>query len=167
MKRLLLIALLAVAACSADRGHPVDQVGPSAAASDATLRALEQAQRLHHEADLAVSRGDLDHAIDSVRAVLAVSFPAGAPEAEDVFLDARARLGLLLLQANRLDEAERVVDDGLAQATRESFFLANLYSVRGKLHEARQDAHAAIDAYERGQQMNFRVQDRLYKEARP
>src|SRR5262249_8546928 len=81
--------------------------------------------------------GDLDAAAGELRAILAIPFPAGTPEGEETFLDARARLARLEIGRGRLDDAERVVGEGLASAGRDSFFLANLHTVAGELHEAR------------------------------
>jgi tetratricopeptide (TPR) repeat protein len=167
---LLVLALVAVAAC--DRGHdrvdtPAAERAPQGAVSDELLRALGEAQNLHHAADVHHARGELDQAIEAVRKVLDVPFPLGAPEADEVRLDARARLGLLLVEAGRLDEAEAIVDEGLRQHGPDSFIRANLHQVRGKLWEARGNTREAILSYERYQEMNFRVQDRLFKEARP
>src|SRR5258708_5613031 len=92
-------------------------------------------------------------------------------------LDARARLAKLSVGLGRFDDAARVVDEGLAAPGRESFFLANLYTVAGELHEARAktfdaagaraERHAAIEAYERSIAINRRVQEQLWKEASP
>ena len=185
-RRLLLVALLVgVAACTSSERSRVDTPAaertPVASASAELLKALEAAQTLHHHADALVQAGQTDAAIAEVARVLEVPFPAGAPEAEDVRTDARARLGKLYLDAGRLDEAERVVDEGLAAGGRDSFFRANLYNVRGELHEARAvrldeqaaDAAAkaelrqAIEAYAHGQDINVRVQARVYQEAMP
>jgi hypothetical protein len=178
VRRLALIVLLALAACQ-DRTH-IDTLAAPVAASPELLTALERAQNFHHRADVLLRDGKPDAAIAEIAHVLEVHFPAGAPEADDVRLDARARLGTLYLGAGRLDDAERVVQEGLVSGARDSFFLANLYNVRGQLHEARAaslengDAAAAkaelrraIAAYARGQDINVRVQARVYQEAMP
>jgi len=179
---LLACAALALAACSERARMNVDTPAaervPSGVVSRELLAALETAQKLHHHADVLLRDGQTDAAIAEVAAVLEVRFPADAPEANDVRLDARARLGKLYLAAGRLDDAERVVQDGLTSVSKDSFFLANLYNVRGELHEARaaslDDAAAvkaelrqAIEAYARGQDINVRVQARVYQEAMP
>ena len=51
--------------------------------------------------------------------------------------DARALLAKLLVSQNQLEEAMRTVEEGLAQSQRESFFVANLHTVQGEIHEAR------------------------------
>ena len=71
--------------------------------------------------------------------ILSLQFPAGAPEADDVRLDARALLAKLLVGQDQLDEAMRIVEEGLASSQRDSFFVANLYTVQGEIHEARAD----------------------------
>jgi hypothetical protein len=84
----------------------------------------------------------------------------------------------VLLGAGRLDEAAAMADAGLRlERPRDSFFLANLWSVRGQIHEARaallsgdtaeNELRAALAAYDRGREMNERIQIRLVKESRP
>jgi tetratricopeptide (TPR) repeat protein len=143
-------AIAAGPACSSDReaGAPsLTRIPEPGDASDAIGRdlmlALAQAKNFHHKAKVYMSDGNLAAAIGSVRQVLALQFPAGAPEADDVRNDARALLAKLLMSQGQLDDAARVVDDGLAHAARDSFFVANLYTVQGELHEARA---AALDA---------------------
>jgi hypothetical protein len=115
-----------------------------------------------------------------VRQILSLKFPANAPEADDVRLDARALLAKLLISQDKLDEATSVVDEGLAQASRDSFFVANLYTVSGEIHEARaskldaadpqlapqiaNERHAAIGAYDHSIQINEALQKRLVED---
>ena len=91
--------------------------------------------------------------------------------------DARALLAKLLVGQNQLEEAMRVVQEGIAQSQRESFFVANLYTVKGEIHEARaalldgsdpaqkqkivEEKHAAIDAYDKSNSINSTLQDKL------
>lgn len=98
--------------------------------------ALAQAKNFHHKADVYLREGDLDQAIDSVKQIVAIPFPDGAPEAEDIDLDARARLASLLATQGETDEAMKVADQGIDRATRRSFFLANLYTAKGEVYEA-------------------------------
>src|ERR1051325_23525 len=120
--------------------------------------------------------GNLPAATASVREILSLSFPKGAPEAEDVRNDARALLAKLLVSQGQIDEATRTVDEGLAQSQRESFFVANLYTVQGEIHEARAAAfdaagesgkasnderRAAIASYDHSIQINERLQKTL------
>ena len=114
------------------------------------MLALSQAKNFHHMAKIAMTDGRTEDAIASVRAILSLHFPANAPEAEDVRDDARALLAKLLLGKGDLDEAARVVQEGIAASTRESFFVANLYTVAGEIHEARaKQLDAAAEASER------------------
>jgi hypothetical protein len=69
----------------------------------------------------------------------------------------------------------RTVDEGLAQSSRESFFVANLYTVQGEIHEARaaqldtgtdkakatEERRAAITSYDKSIQINERLQKKL------
>jgi hypothetical protein len=137
--------------------------------------ALAQAKNFHHKAKVYMSDGNLVDATASVRQILSLRFPAGAPEAEDVRLDARALLAKLLVSQGQLEEAMTTVSEGLAQASRESFFVANLHTVQGEIHEARatqldaandqaraaEEKRAAIAAYDRSIQINAALQKRL------
>jgi len=107
--------------------------------------ALGQAKNFHYKAKVYMSDGKVTEAIAVVRQILSLRFPANAPEADDVRNDARALLARLLVSQNQLDEAMRVVDEGLAAVTRESFFVANLYTVKGEILYARAGAAAAGD----------------------
>jgi predicted negative regulator of RcsB-dependent stress response len=69
-----------------------------------------------------------------------IPFPKDAPESEDALLDTRARLAQMRAAQGRLDEAMKLVDDGIASSSRKSFFLANVHTVRGEIFEAKADA---------------------------
>jgi tetratricopeptide (TPR) repeat protein len=145
--------------------------------------ALAQAKNFHHRAKVYMSDGNIPQAIESVRAILSLRFPPGAAETEDVRADARALLAKLMIGKGDLDEAGRVVDEGLAAASRESFFIANLYTVKGEVHEAQAAAAAAqgeagaasaashrreaIRAFSRSIEINSAIQQRLYEGAAP
>jgi tetratricopeptide (TPR) repeat protein len=148
------------------------------------LIALAQARNYHHKADVYLREGQFDDAIDAVTRILAISFPEGALEAEDVRLDARARLGKLLSAQGKTQEAMKVVDEGIASAERRSFFLANLYTVKGEVYEAmanmlddedsedaKQQARAArrqaIEAFDQSIAINTELQKALMREAAP
>jgi tetratricopeptide (TPR) repeat protein len=136
--------------------------------------ALAQAKNFHHKAKVYMSDGKRAEAIASVRQILSLRFPANAPEADDVRHDARALLAKLLVDAGQLDEAMRTVEEGLASATRESFFVANLHTVKGEIHYARaalitdaadpkaiEEKRAAIDSLERSIKINEKLQKQL------
>ena len=203
MKSIILgsvLVALALAACSAERdagspgprgsdvtSRPITRVAdPSEVAQDPgligqdLLVALAQAKNFHHKAKVYMTDGNLTAATASVRQILSLSFPRGAPEADDVRNDARALLAKLLVSQGQLDEAGRTVDEGIAQSQRESFFVANLYTVQGEIHEARAAAvaatgepgHAAatderrkaIASYDQSIQINERLQKKLMEE---
>jgi tetratricopeptide (TPR) repeat protein len=150
---------------------------PEDAVSEDLMVALAQAKNFHHKAKVYMSDGNLTEAIASVRQILAIQFPPTAPEAEDVRLDARALLAKLLVGQGKVDEAMRVVDEGIASASRDSFFLANLYTVRGEVLEAQaaladdgtadgrtraaDERRAAIAAYDKSIQINEQLQKRV------
>jgi len=183
MKRLLLVAsvmMLALGACSERepaRPPPTTHVAEPADAIDQDLMvALAQAKNYHHKAKVYTSDGNTAGAIASVRQILSLRFPPNAPEADDVRNDARALLAKLLVGQGQLDEAMRTVEEGLAASSRDSFFVANLYTVKGEIHEARAAAldakdarvaderRAAIAAYDKSIQINEALQKRLMEE---
>jgi tetratricopeptide (TPR) repeat protein len=151
--------------------------------SQQLMVALAQAKNFHHRAKVYMSDGNTAEAIDSVRRILSLRFPPGAPEAEDVRADARALLAKLMIGHGELEEAARVVDEGVANASRDSFFIANLYTVRGEIHEAQAAAEEArgeagkaaavshrreaILAFERSIAINSAIQQRLFEGGRP
>lgn len=193
----LALGALATAACSTDRDagsaartgeapprsatrltDPADPDASELIGQD-LLVALAQAKNFHHKAKVYMTDGNLPAATASVRQILSLAFPRGAPEADDVRNDARALLAKLLISQGQLDEAARTVAEGLAQSQRESFFVANLYTVQGEIHEARAQAldasdpgeaavrderHAAIESYDHSIQINERLQKKLMEE---
>lgn len=98
---------------------------------------LALAQNYHHKADVYLKEARTEQAVTALRQILGIEFPAGSPEGADVTQDARARLAKILITRGQLDEAMTVVDQGIASATRQSFFLANLHTARGEVLEAR------------------------------
>jgi tetratricopeptide (TPR) repeat protein len=145
----VLCAFAIAAACAGERGEqPVADDSRSVTETpeangrnlpvlgEELMLALAQARNYHHKADVHVRQAQLDEAIAALRAIDAIPFPADAPEAEDVKLDARARMGKLLITRGELDAAMAVVEAGIAGASRESFFVANLYTVKGEVYEA-------------------------------
>jgi tetratricopeptide (TPR) repeat protein len=179
-------ALALAAGCSSERerepgGSPSTRVPDSSDAIDQNLMiALGQAKNFHHKAKVYMTDGNLVAATAAVRQILSLRFPAGAPEADDVRNDARAMLAKLLVSQGQIEEAARTIDEGLAQSQRESFFVANLYTVQGEIHEARaatadttgdpgkaaavEQRHAAIESYDRSIQINERLQKKLMEE---
>jgi hypothetical protein len=172
-------AALLPAACDNERS--VTAPPTEATVTDERLMlALSQAKNYHHTADVYLADGQTDGAIQAIASILRIPFPPGAPEGLDALLDARARLAKLYLGAGKLDEAQRVVDEGLAAPARESFFLANLWTVAGEVAEARgksldatdpaaarEARHRAIEAFGRSIEIAERIQKQLYKEVTP
>lgn len=175
MKYALILLVMLVTACSCnshDEPPPTTHTAEPADAIDQNLMiALSKAKNFHHKAKVYMSDGNVADAIASVREILSLQFPAGAPEAEDVRNDARALLAKLLLGQGQLDEAMRVVTEGIAQSQRKSFFVANLYTVEGEIHEARaatlpadqqkDEKHKAIEAYDKSNQIDTELQKQL------
>ena len=142
--------------------------------------ALAQAKNFHHKAQVYMTDGNIAEAVAQLEAILAITFPPGAPEGDDIRLDARAMLAKLLVAQGKIDEAMTVVDQGIGGARRDSFFLANLYTVKGEVHQARAsqlddqgpaakpradaEKRAAIDAFDRSIKINVALQERLVQD---
>jgi tetratricopeptide (TPR) repeat protein len=182
---LIAITVLGLSACSTGDREPsppsqTKTAEPTDVIDEELMVSLAQAKNFHRKAKVYMSDGNLALATASVRQILSLRFPKGAPEADDVRLDARALLAKLLISQNQLEEAMRTVDEGLAQNTRESFFVANLYTVQGEIHEARaavaegegdagkakvaEERRAAIASYDRSIQINEKLQKQLVDE---
>jgi tetratricopeptide (TPR) repeat protein len=181
---MLSVALALVAGgCSSEReatSSATRTADPSDVIDQDLMIALAQAKNFHHKAKVYMTDGNLASATAAVRQILSLAFPKGAAEADDVRNDARALLAKLLVSQNQLDEASRTIDEGLAQSQRESFFVANLYTVQGEIHEARaagfeaageagkasatDERRAAIASYDRSIQINERLQKTLMEE---
>lgn len=154
---------------------------PGPALTEDLMLGLALAKNYHHKADVYLQEARVEQAIATVELILGIRFPAGSPEGEDVQLDARARLAKLLVTQGKLDEAMKTVDDGIAGARRQSFFLANLHTVRGEVFEARAAAadddddkaaartarRDAIEAYDRAIAIGKALLDKLAKEESP
>lgn len=135
------------------------------------LAALGLAQSYQHQADELVDIGQRDQAIQKVRQVLEIPFPEGVPEREDVRLDAHGRLGELHLDDGDETAATASIDRGLAESTRNSYFKARLFSVRGRVLRARaarlrdageeeasrEASRQAIEAFEQSIEINRHV----------
>jgi len=178
MKYPLILLVMLITACSCNSPSeppPTTRTAEPADAIDQNLMiALSKAKNFHHKAKVYMSDGNIADAIASVREILSLQFPPGAPEGEDVRNDARALLAKLLLGQGKpesIDEAMRVVQEGIAQSQRKSFFVANLYTVEGEIHEARavtlpaeqakDEKHKAIEAYDTSNQIDTELQKQL------
>lgn len=183
MKMTLVIAVLLstvwACSCASERGEPAPNATKLAEPSDAIdqelMVALGQAKNFHHKAKLYMAEVKVDEAIAAVRQILSLSFPKGAPEADDVRNDARAMLAKLLVGKGELDAATQVVDEGIAQSQRESFFVANLHTVKGEIFEARalvetdpgkliEARKDAITEFDRSIKINMALQKRLMEQ---
>jgi len=175
------IAITGTLSCGSDKDTTptVKTADPTEVIGEDLMLSLQKAKNFHHKARVYMSDGKVAEAIASVREILSLKFPAGAPEAEDVRNDARALLAKLLVGQNQVEEAMTVVTEGIAQSQRESFFVANLYTVKGEIHEARaallnddpaqkpkivDEKRAAIEAYDKSNQINTVLQQRLMEE---
>lgn len=152
---LLLLAVAVLAACA----------GPEAE-NDQALAVLERARTLHQQAARLASRGDTAGAVEALEAVTRLRFPAGAPEAEDVAVDALGQMSRVLLAAGRSVEAEAAARRAIARATRDSFFLGLAYLRLGDALRARGRQRAAVDAFERSIAVNRSVLDELRRTGR-
>ncbi len=182
---MMLIAVIAITGCFAcgnDKESPptTRTPEPTEVIGQDLMISLSKAKNFHHKARVLMSDGKIPEAIASVREILSLKFPAGAPEAEDVRNDARALLAKLLVGQGQVEEAMTVVTEGIGQSQRESFFVANLYTVKGEVHEARAAAldasvpanqakivdekRAAIEAYDKSNQINTVLQQQLMED---
>ncbi len=170
-------AATAVTACTPERSERITRLPePDDAVSEELMVALAQAKNFHHKAKVYLGDGNVPEAITAVRQILSIPFPTGAAEGEDVRIDARALLAKLLVGKGELDEALRVAQEGLAAASRPSFFVANLWTVTGEIHEARaslldatppaaaEARRAAIAAYDQSIRINETIQRRLVED---
>ncbi len=137
-----LVLALTITACASRReegearGGVTELIDPANALSEELMLTLGQAKNFHHKANVLMSDGKLDDAAAQVLRILNLPFPKHSPEAEDVLLDARARLAQMRLAQGQIEAAMTLVDDGLREKTRASFFVANLHTVRGEVFEA-------------------------------
>jgi len=114
--------------------------GGAGESTEAVLVALSEARAWQRRADLLLLDGDLPGAIHSVQEVLQIPFPANAPEAEDVRLDAHLRLARLHLRTGGEEGEKKAlaeVEKGRKIATRDSFFRAHLENVAADVFRAR------------------------------
>jgi tetratricopeptide (TPR) repeat protein len=183
---IMMVAVIAITgcfSCGSDKEQPAPSVKtpePTEVIGDDLMISLLQAKNFHRKARVLMSDGKIDEAIASVRQILSLEFPKNTPEAEDVRNDARALLAKLLVGQGKVEDAMNVVTEGIAQSQRESFFVANLYTVKGEIHEARaaqldandpankpkiiDEKRAAIEAYDKSNQINTVLQQRLMEE---
>lgn len=136
---------------------------------------MATARGLHHKADMLLKVGDKALALGAVRQILQLDLNNRWPEAEEARLDAVARLAKIMLELGQAEDALKEIEGGIAGASRESFYLSNLHSVRGevleqqvksldsagKKEEARALARQAIAAFEVSIAINKRLQDKL------
>lgn len=163
----LLLLVITYAACAA-------QDDPSAEArlvDEQLLAALGLAQSYQHQADELEALGERREALTKVRLIQEIPFPDGAPEGEDVRLDAWGRIAELQLATGDLEAADDAIRRGLAESSRASFFKARLHAVRGRIlraraersreegraEEGRQISREAIDAFEQSIAINRQV----------
>ena len=141
------------------------------------MMVLASARAHHHQADIHLRQGQTEQAMAAVQKILELNLDARWPEAEEVRLDATARLAKLLLARKQSTRAASLVDGAIAGARRESFYLSNLHGVRGEIleHQARAQDQAgdkdgarklsreAIAAYEKSITINKRLQQQLLR----
>ncbi len=144
-------------------------------ASEMVLALLSEARAWQRRADLHLSDGDINAAIAAGKEVLAIAFPSDVSEAEDIRLDACARLAKLYLRLGGEvyeDQALAQIETGRKFVTHDSFFAAQLETVSADVYEARAnrlsdpeakraEKRRAILALERAVQIDRRVQRSL------
>ncbi|MBI2898251.1 MAG: hypothetical protein HYY06_32170 [Deltaproteobacteria bacterium] len=171
MRAIVLACLLSLLAGCAEQGE-------ERRIDEHLMAALGQARALHHLADVHLAEGDTARAEDAVERILEVDFPAGAPERDDVVVDAYGRLAKIRLGQDRLDEAAATLQKGYGLGRRDTFYTASLHLIEGEIHEARSkkareagdepvtraEARRAIEAYEESIAINERVMERIARE---
>ena len=154
--------------CPCKRGQQLDE---------RLMVTLASARALHHQADIYQRQGQADQAMAAVKKILGLDLDARWPEAEEVRLDAAARLAKMMLAQKEAQQALTLVDGQIKGARRESFYLSNLYSVRGEILEhragvldragnkesAREVSREALAAFEKSIAINKKLQQRLLK----
>lgn len=136
----LLLGLLCLPLAGCQRGAGGLLGASSSENTEAVLVALSEARAWQRRADLLLLDGDVAGAIHSIEEVLQIPFPANAPEAEDVRLDAHLRLARLHLRTGGEEGEKKAlgeVDKGRKIATRDSFFRAHLENVAADVFRAR------------------------------
>lgn len=135
------------------------------------LSALGLAQSYQYQADELVELDKRPEAIEKVLLVLDIPFPPQAPEREDIRLDAFGRLAELSLDEGNEEGASSFLSKGLSESSRQSYFKARLYAVRGKIlrakakrlrdegsvEDSRQASRDAIEAFEKSIDINKQV----------
>jgi hypothetical protein len=137
----LLAATVVCCANDEDAGNRDGKTTPPEAEDyqidESLMLAIAQAKNFHRKAKVYMTDGNrVDEAIATVEQILAIEFPPGSPEGEDIHLDAYALLAKLHLGKGDTETAMKTLDTGIASVTRKSFFLANLHTVKGEVYEA-------------------------------
>ena len=152
--------------CPCKRGQQLDE---------RLMVTLASARAYHHQADIHLRQGQVAQAMTAVKKILGLDLDARWPEAEEVRLDAAARLAKMMLAREDAQQALTLVDGQIKDARRESFYLSNLHSVRGEILEqragvldkagnkkgARDVSREALAAFERSIAINKKLQQRL------
>lgn len=144
---------------------------------DRSLMACLGAMRAYHrQADLHLARGDHAGAVASVEQIVALKCASREnPEVQEAVLDAYGRLARLHLKRGALAQAGRYIQTGLKRPGGDSFFRANLHTIRGdwldlratgldragKRAEADALRRQAIQAFEVSARMNRRLLEEL------
>ena len=172
---ILTLALALLTAGCADKRTDCCPCPAAGQLSKELLLRLASVRGLHHKADLMLRVGDKGAAMSAVREILQLNLDSRWPEAEEARLDAHARLAKMLLDAGEAGQALKETEAAIKGATRESFYLSNLHSVRGevlekqvktldsegKKEQARALAREAITAFETSITINKRLQAKL------
>ncbi len=108
---------------------PQDARGPT---DESTMAVLGTVRALHHQADVYESSGDFERASQAIRRVLAIEYPRGMVESEDLKVDAYGRLAELALRRGNADDALSLSRTGLVEGRRDTVFRARLLMVRGQ-----------------------------------
>jgi tetratricopeptide (TPR) repeat protein len=148
--------LLGLALCASGCGGEMASPSSTAEGSPA-LAQLRRARSLHQFAARRAAAGDVDGAVKALEEVASLQFPAGAPEAADVAVDAMAEISRLLLVAGRAPEAEAAARRAVAAGSAPSYFVGLAWLRLGDALQARGLKRQAVDAFERSIAVNNAV----------
>jgi tetratricopeptide (TPR) repeat protein len=103
--------------------------------------------------------GKNDDALREIDMILAMSFTKGFRPGEELLLDAWARKATMLLEMEQPKMALDTIQQAITRPTwlGNSFYIAHLFHVKGRILEALQQPEQALAAYQRSIELNKAV----------
>jgi tetratricopeptide (TPR) repeat protein len=117
------------------------------------------ARSYHQRASIAQKMGKNDDALREIDMILAMSFTKGFRPGEELLLDAWARKATMLLEMEQPKMALDTIQQAITRPTwlGNSFYIAHLFHVKGRILEALQQPEQALAAYQRSIELNKAV----------